>query len=195
MRFTSLIMTTLGLSLLLMSQVSGNEKYQQITGQRTSIDSLMEMYAQKREINSIENTEHLTPDEENLRLRSELVDLRVERDRLESKVRHLENELQEVVVVGAKSNCEEVSCVPSANADAEKVLIHAASAVRAHNIGVGIRRDSQCKEAHKYAEEMINGAIEDLKLLGFDTTNLNENLELDALMNQLEQTNKEAQQR
>lgn len=193
MKVTSLIIASAGFYLLLLSQVSGNESFQ-VPDQKTSIDSLMEMYAQKQETRSVKGIED-TPMDDNVKLRSEVIDLRVERDRLESRVRNLEHELKEVVVVGAKSNCESASCVSAQDVEAEKILIQAASAVRSHNIGINIRRNSQCKEAHKYADEMINGAIEDLKLLGFDTTNVDENLELDALMNQLEQKNKEAQQR
>lgn len=197
MKYTSLIMAMIGIYLLIVSQVSGSDS-KEILNQKTSIDQLIDIYSSQRRatgqiiVYTKEQKGQLL-DDDNLRLRSEVIDLRVERDRLASRVRSLESELKEVVVVGVKSNCNAVACSSDQETEAEKVLIKAASAVSTHNIGIRILQNSECEEAHKYANEMITGAIEDLKLLGFDTTNVNEELELDTLMNQIEQ--KEAQKR
>jgi hypothetical protein len=196
MKYTSLILAMIGAYLLLVVQVSGTESTS-ILDQKTSIDSLIALYAEKRGTQITPFTaggEEKLLDDDNLRLRSEVIDLRVERDRLASRVRMLESERKEILVVGAKSKCEPTPCISEQEVKADKIMIQAASAIRAHNIGINLRRNSDCPEAHKYAEAMINGAIEDLKLLGFDTTNVNEELELDTLMSQLEQI-EEAQQR
>lgn len=111
-------------------------------------------------------------DEYILRLQSEIIDLRVQRDQLEMKLTEAESDLETVVVVGASSKCNAIDCVPKHDVEMEKLVIQSTHSLHIYLYGRRIYTMADSIEVIQLSEEMMQAAIENLELLGFDTRDL-----------------------
>lgn len=138
----------------------------------SSLDILLSNLKQQRESRSVLSDQMLDRDGHILRLQSEIIDLRVERDRLATQVTKLATRLQEVTVVGASTKCRIEDCVPVQVVEEEKVLIQISNANKLFQYGKNLHEIASCDQTREAAQTMMQVAIDDLELLGFDTTDL-----------------------
>lgn len=139
----------------------------------SSLDVLLEDLKQRREARTVTVEQPVTArDPKVTRLQNELIDLRVERDRLEMHVMQLEARLQRVTVVGTSSRCRNEDCVPIQKFEDERIRLQSTHAVSLYIYGKELYELTTDVEIRKKATKMMTIAINDLELLGFDTTDL-----------------------
>lgn len=159
------------------------------------LDNLLDDLKERREVKAIAASRPMDRDGQLLRLQSELIDLRVERDRLVMQVNRLETRLQGVTVFGASSKCRADECVPLQQVELEKMLLQASHAIDKYKCGKRLYDLTPSEEVKKYAETMMRVALDDLELLGFDTTDLLENEDFADLLSQKRELTEKASQR
>lgn len=153
--------------------------------EQTAMDKLLKDY----EINqrTIEPQDQAS---EIRRLKSRLIDVRVERDRLTEQVAFLQaqidNMLESEEHAELHANCLDVECIPITEVEEEKILTHiiyTLSQFRLAELIISIVPEENV-EAHNKAQKIMEGAKNDLDVLGFDTSDMDDYPTLDELMEQ-----------
>lgn len=164
--------TFLSSMLYAQNQASNIQSSEPQAESKSSLDILLSNLKQQRESRSVLSDQLLDRDGQVLRLQSELIDLRVERDRLAMQVNQLATRLQEVTVIGASTRCRSEDCVPVHVMEEEKVSIQISNATKLFKYGRDLYNIASCDQTKEAAQTMMQVAIDDLELLGFDTTDL-----------------------
>ncbi len=153
--------------------------------EQTAMDKLLKDY----EINqrTIEPQDQAS---EIRRLKSQLIDVRVERDQLADQVSFLQAKIDSLFENEAHTElhdqCSDFECVPITEVENEKILTHVIytlSQFRLAELIVAIVPEENV-EAYEKAQRIMVGAKNDLDVLGFDTSDMNDYPTLDELMKQ-----------
>lgn len=149
----------------------------------TKIDELMVEYQQR----GVVKTE-TDPQAEIRRLKNEIIDLRVERDALQGQVRFLEQESNAKVVKADSVNCVKKNCVSLEDVQKERIVTHIVYSLSLYRLAEALDKSASKMdvEAHKKAQRVMERAIKDLELLGFDTKDPSNFPTVDELMRQLD---------
>jgi hypothetical protein len=158
-----------------------------LTVQKTALDSLIEMYAQ-RKIDSAKVEEapvDILESEDVIKLRSELIDIRVERDRLMSRNKQLQEQIQQIKT-NTGSKCSIENCVPQEEVELEKIRMEIVHWVHMHNMMNYIKNNCEndvyiCNQAQEWAE----GAARHLRVMGINVLE-GEEIDLDRALTELE---------
>lgn len=143
--------------------------------QRTLDDLLDDMKIQQERLGN------LPIDEQLRRLKSQLIDLRVERDRLRDENRYLRSQIDDLrnkIRASRTSSEPSVSCpvdecISIDKAEEQKILQHVIYTLSLYRVAELMKSalPESAVEAHREAHRIMKGAIKDLELLGFDTSN------------------------
>jgi len=158
--------------------------------QESSLDRLIEVYAQRKATAiRVSESEILQPVEQGTdtmtELRSEIIDLRVERDRLESKNRQLLEKLNSLKNTNS-NECINNECVPIEQYEFEKVKLVVAHWVQMHNFTENLMQlYKEDSEAHTVVVQYHNKAVKQLRILGFNP-GVNQTVDLDELITEVE---------
>lgn len=151
--------------------------------QQTAMDKLIEDYQVKQRGIEPENT-----GAEITRLRSQLIDVRVERDQLSKQVIFLKTKIENIETSEAHANpiCHEVECIPITDVENDKIITHVIYSLSQYRLAELISQMVPLEdvEAHKKAQRIMIGAKNDLDMLGFDTVDMKEYPSLDELIEQ-----------
>lgn len=149
-----------------------------ITSAETSLDRLVKKYEEKTP------QVYKDPQSEIRTLKSELIDLKVERDALEDQVKYLEKQMERR---NAVSPCGEGKCIPVDQVEKEKIVAHIVYSLSLYRLAEMVDKLTPANdvEAHKKAQSIMKSAIEDLNMLGFDTRDPSKFPTVDELARQL----------
>jgi len=139
--------------------------------EQTAMDKLIEGYQVNKRAVVPENQEV-----EIVRLQSQLIDVRVERDRLVEEVLFLKSKLDNIVLSDEEAaGCANIECIPLEQVEQDKIYTHVIYTISQYRLAELITKSvSEDSEAHNTARKIMRGAINDLGVLGFDTTNMNQ---------------------
>ncbi len=175
--------------LLLPSGVFAQQQVQQQqTQEQVTLEVLQNRYEQQQRTATATQAD---PESEVRRLRSQIIDLRVERDSLQEENLYLKNRLENVEAF-EESRCIRMECVPLADVENERILsyvIYSLSLYRMAEVVVNSTPVSDV-EAHKKAQRVMAGVKSDLDTLGFDTTDMQDYPQLDELLEEMQIANK-----
>lgn len=154
-----------------------------VFAETTKIDELMVEYQQR----GVVKTE-TDPQAEIRRLKNEIIDLRVERDALQGQVRFLEQESSAKVIKADSVNCVKKNCVSLEDVQKERIVTHIVYSLSLYRLAEALDKSASKMdvEAHKKAQRVMERAIKDLELLGFDTKDPSNFPTVDELMRQLD---------
>lgn len=158
--------------------------------QQTSLDQLLNKYETKQRVANAESQpEDLAS--ENRRLRSQIIDLRVEKDSLNEQVAYLQSTIDNMQASedqDAHPGCENVKCVPLDEVRNEKIITYVIYSLGMYRLAelLDIVAPEENFEAHAKAQKIMKGVVADLDALGFDTSNMSDVPELDELLEELE---------
>jgi hypothetical protein len=154
--------------------------------QQTDLDQLIEGYDVKRRVAS----QPQDLESENRKLKSQIIDLRVEKDALNEKVAYLEAVIanHEASETGVPAECHDVTCVPLADVQQEKVITYVIYSLGLYRLAELLDQAAPREnvEAHRKAQKIMVGVKSDLEVLGFDTSDMSGLPELDELLEELE---------
>ena len=170
------ILTVILLTLIAVPCISSAGEVQQ-----TAMDKLIEGYqVNKRAV------EPEDKDAELIRLRSQMIDLRVERDRLEDEVGFLKNRAANIEAMGEHPECLDVKCVPVTEVEQDKIITYVIYTLGQYRLAELMETSLPLEEvdAHNMARKIMEGARNNLNVLGFDTSDMGEYPTLDELMEQ-----------
>jgi hypothetical protein len=154
----------------------------------TALDKMLVVYEQKK----AENASGLSPESERRRLQSEIIDLKVEKDQLTSRVEYLKAELtkQQRPVSNAGVCSKETTCIPAKEVEREKITSHLVYSLSLYRLAeltdTNLPIGKKYVEAHTAAQRVMQSAMGDLNLLGFDTSDPNEFPSLEELIKAME---------
>jgi hypothetical protein len=150
-----------------------------VTSAETRLDQLVKKYEQPT------RPTQQDPQSQIRTLKSEVIDLKVERDSLQDQVKYLEGQLERRNATS--SNCGQGTCVPIDQVEREKILTHIVYSLSLYRLAEMVDKLTPANdvEAHKKAQRIMQNAIEDLKLLGFDTKDPSKFPEVEVLVEQL----------
>lgn len=160
--------------------------------QKTALDSLIEVYAQRK----IDGTQveakpvDILEQEDTIKLRSEIIDLRVERDRLLSRNKQLQEQVESL-----KKNefvCQINDCVSRDDTDLEKVRMDVVNWVHIHNMMVSIQAecpDPGTSPIYKMAEKWKEEASGHLRIMGIYVPEEGGKIDLDKVLTEIEEIN------
>jgi hypothetical protein len=161
---------------------------QQQTQEQVTLEALQSRYEQRAAA-----TTQVDPESEVRKLRSQLIDLRVERDALQEENAFLKNKLENLEAFEeAHPECIQMECVPLADVENERILsyvIYSLSLYRMAEV-VAQHTPKENVEAHKKAQRVMAGVKSDLDTLGFDTTDMQEYPQLDELLEEMQIANR-----
>lgn len=153
--------------------------------EQTAMDKLIKDY----ELAQFE----LTPESKDAairRLKSQLIDIRVERDQLSDQVLFLQARIEHMIENEEHSElheqCLDIECVPITDVENDKIItyvIYTLSQYRLAELIVSTVPEENV-EAHEKAQKIMAGAKNDLDVLGFDTSDMDDYPTLDELMEQ-----------
>lgn len=155
--------------------------------QKTALDSLIEMYAQRKVDNDKVDASpvDILETEDVIKLRSELIDLRVERDRLASRNKQLHDHIEKLKETGI-SVCGISTCVLQEEVELEKIRMEIVHWVHMHNMMNHIHRNcSDNVEVCDQSKEWAEGAARHLRVLGISVLE-GEEIDLDRALTELE---------
>jgi len=156
--------------------------------QQTALDQLLDKYETKQRVaNASSNPNDLAS--ENRRLRSQIIDLRVEKDGLNEQVAYLQATIDNMVVSDDQHpGCANVECVPLEDVMNEKIITYVISSLGMYRLAelLDIVAPEENFEAHAKAQKIMKGVVTDLDALGFDTSDMSNVPELDELLEELE---------
>lgn len=179
--------------LLLPASVFAQEQVQQQqTEQPVTLEMLQNRYEQQQQAQRAATVTPADPASEVRKLRSQIIDLRVERDALAEENAYLKNRLENMEAFEQHSNCIQVECVPLAEVENDRILsyvIYSLSLYRMAEV-VAANTPESNTEAHKKAQRVMAGVKSDLDTLGFDTTNMTEYPSLEELLEEMQIANK-----
>lgn len=153
--------------------------------QQTAMDKLIEGYQVKQRI-----VEPRDQKAEIIRLKSQLIDVRVERDQLSEQVIFLEAKIKDMSLNNNHSElhakCLDVECIPITDVENDKIITHIIYSLSQYRLAELIAQTvpTEDVEAHKKAQRIMTGAKNDLDVLGFDTIDMKGYPSLDELMEQ-----------
>ena len=156
--------------------------------QQTNLDKLLDQYEVQQKAPTANAAD---VGAEIRRLRSQLIDLRVERDGLREENNYLKNQLESE----QSSDHANVSdclgtgeCVYVDDTENERILSYVIYSLSLYRMAetVAYHVPQENVEAHKQAQKIMAGVKSDLDVLGFDTTNMHEYPSLDELLEQLQ---------
>ena len=151
--------------------------------QQTAMDRLIEDYQTTQRSMEPENTKA-----EITRLRSQLIDVRVERDQLSNQVIFLKTKIENIETSEAHANpiCHKVKCIPITEIENDKIITHVIYSLNQYRLAELITQTIPLKdgEVHKKAQRIMIGEKNDLNMLGFDTTDMKRYPILDELIEQ-----------
>jgi hypothetical protein len=152
-----------------------------VTSAETSLDKLVKKYEQPTQ--QIQRD----PQSQIRTLKSEVIDLKVERDSLQGQVRFLEQQLERRNATGPTASCGQGPCIPVDQVEREKILTHIVYSLSLYRLAETIDKLTPANdvEAHRRAQKIMANAIEDLRLLGFDTKDPSKFPNVDELVEQL----------
>lgn len=153
--------------------------------EQTAMDKLIKDY----ELAQLE-IQPQNKDAEIRRLKSQLIDIRVERDQLSDQVLFLQSRIENMIEneehLELHEQCLNVECVPITDVENDKIITHIIymlSQFRLAELIVSTVPEENV-EAHKKAQKIMAGAKNDLDVLGFDTSDMSSYPTLEELMEQ-----------
>ena len=153
--------------------------------EQTAMDKLLEDY----EI-SQRSIEPQDQESEIRRLKSQLIDVRVERDQLSDQVFFLQAKIDSLIANEEHSElhdqCLDVECIPITEVEQQKIITHVIYTLSQFRLAELIISTvpEENVEVHEKAQRIMAGAKNDLDVLGFDTTDMNAYPTLDDLLEQ-----------
>lgn len=150
--------------------------------EQTAMDKLIEGYQVNKRMVEPENQAT-----EIIRLQSQLIDTRVERDQLTEEVLFLRAKIDEMVLTeDVQTGCAQVECIPVEQVEQDKIYTHVVYTISQYRLAEVITQvaSEENVEVHNTARKIMRGAINDLEVLGFDTSNMDEYPSLDEMMEQ-----------
>lgn len=182
-------LTTLLVILLLPVGVFAQEQVQQEqTQEPVTLESLQNRYEQQRTATTAQSD----PASEVRRLRSQIIDLRVERDTLVEENTYLKNRLENTEAFEAHPEYIQMECVPLEDVENERIIsyvIYSLSLYRMAEVVVEYTPEDNI-EAHNKARRVMAGVKSDLDTLGFDTTDMQDYPQLDELLEEMQIANR-----
>jgi len=151
--------------------------------QTSAIDKLIKGY----EVNQRRAAEPEDKDSEIRRLKSQLIDLSVERDRLADEVLFLKAKIDNMIAQeDAHIGCAEVECVPITEVEQDKIFTHVVYTISQYRLAELLTQKvpKEYVEVHNTAQKIMRGARNDLEVLGFDTRNMDEYPTLEEVIEQ-----------
>ena len=171
------ILTILLTLVLIPSAVLAGEQTEQ-----TAMDKLIQGYQVNKR--AVEPEDRAT---EIVRLQSQLIDVRVERDRLAEEVLFLKSKIDNMLVTeDVSTECNSTECIPIEQVEQDKIYTHVVYTISQYRLAEMITETASEEnvEVHNTARKIMRGAINDLEVLGFDTSNMDEYPSLDEMMEQ-----------
>ena len=156
--------------------------------QQTSLDQLLNKYETKQRVANAASTPQ-DLESENRKLRSQIIDLRVEKDGLNEQVSYLQATINNMEASEDEHvGCENVECVPLDDVMNEKIITYVIYSLGMYRLAelLDVVAPEENFEAHAKAQKIMNGVVTDLDALGFDTSDMSEVPELDDLLEELE---------
>jgi len=135
------------------------------------------------------------PQSEIRKLRSQLIDLRVERDALTEENAYLKNKLQSVRAFEEEHpECIDTGCVPVNDVQKQKIVTYVIYSLGLYRMAEVVVENTPIEnvEAHKQAQNIMAGVKSDLEVLGFDTANMHDYPTLDELLTEFETVKQES---
>lgn len=165
------ILITILLTLAIPCASFAQQQVQQQGQQTSEIDKLIEGYQNNKRAPA---SRPMDPESEIRRLQSQLIDLRVERDRLAEEVLFLKEKIDTFSNQERASGCMQ-DCIPVAEVEEEKIITHVIYTVSQYRLAELITQTvpEEFVEVHNTAQKIMRGAINDLDTLGFDTSDMN----------------------
>jgi len=181
------ILTTILLTLALipcatLAQGLDPEEEEQVQ-QTSAMDKLIKGY----EVNQRRAVEPEDQASEVRRLKSLLIDVRVERDRLAEEVLFLKATVDNMVEQeGTQSGCIQVECIPVTEVEQDKIITHVIYTISQYRLAELLTQTvpEEYVEVHNTAQRIMTGAKNDLDVLGFDTSNMSDYPSLDEVIEQ-----------
>jgi hypothetical protein len=179
-------LTTL-LAILLPIIAFSQEEVQQ---EPVTLESLQNRYEQQQRAPT---SAQVDPASEVRRLRSQIIDLRVERDSLAEENTYLKNRLENVEAFEeAHPECIQMECIPLEDVENERIIsyvIYSLSLYRMAEVVAQYTPENNV-EAHEKAQRVMAGVKSDLDTLGFDTTDMQDYPQLDELLEEMQIANR-----
>lgn len=169
--------------MLMALPISADDPAQVDQPQQKSLDTLLSDIQAKRDVRSAE--QDVPPQEQVRRLKSQLIDARVERDLLAEENAYLRRQVEDMEGERSSSRvCPPGECVTLAEAEEQQLLQHVVYSLSLYRLGEFMHSviPAEDVEAHTRAQKLMDGAKRDLELLGFDTSNPNDFPSLEELM-------------
>jgi hypothetical protein len=155
-----------------------------------TLESLQNRYEQQQRAVT---TAQADPASEVRRLRSQIIDLRVERDSLAEENTYLKNRLENVEAFEeAHPECIQMECIPLEDVENERIIsyvIYSLSLYRMAEVVAQYTPENNV-EAHEKAQRVMAGVKSDLDTLGFDTTDMQDYPQLDELLEEMQIANR-----
>ena len=156
--------------------------------EQTAMDKLIDQYELRKQVASVAPRDL---ESENRKLRSEIIDLRVEKDGLSEQVSYLQSTINNMATSeDAHPGCENTECVPLEEVMNEKLITYVITSLGMYRLAELLDQAAPVEnvEAHTKAQKIMEGVKSDLDVLGFDTSDMTKVPELDELLEQLEIT-------
>ena len=155
--------------------------------EQTALDKLIKGYEVNQRVATPQDQES-----EIRRLKSQLIDTRVERDQLSEQVVFLQAKIESILEAENEEDtelyntCFQVECVPITDVEDEKIITHVIYTLSQFRLAelIVITVPIENVDAHNKAQRIMVGAKNDLDVLGFDTSDMNDYPTLDELMEQ-----------
>lgn len=144
---------------------------QEAEPQQKSLDSLYDDIQQARVTRSLD--QNISPEVEVRRLKSQLIDARVQRDMLEEENTYMRQRIVDMEGEQTSSmQCLPGECITAEEAETQQLIQHVVYSLSLYRLAEFMDSviPEEEVEAHKKAQKIMDGAKSDLELLGFDTT-------------------------
>lgn len=154
---------------------------------QTALDRLLNQYELKQQVANAAAPQDL--ESENRRLKNQIIDLRVQKDGLREQVDYLQSTINNMdSSEDDPASCRNVECIPLEEVMNEKIITYIISSLGLYRLAELLDQvaPEENIEAHAKAQEIMNGVKSDLKVLGFDTSDMTKVPELDELLQELE---------
>ena len=175
-------LTILIATILISSVAFGDEQPPQ---EQVTLDSLLNRYEQQQQ----KAPQPTDPQAEVRKLRSQIIDLRVERDALSEENNYLKNKLENLQAFEeSHPECLEQECVPIKEVEEERIVSYVIYSLSMYRMAEAVVQNTPLEnvEAHKQAQRVMAGVKSDLDTLGFDTTDMQDYPSLDELLKEFQ---------
>ena len=176
MNRTLLIIATLLVSFPALTQ----ETQQEAVQQPSSLDRLLDQYDEQK--TSIIRQD---PQSEIRRLRSQIIDLRVDRDELAEENNYLKDRLASIE--STQPACTQ-ECVSLDKLENQRIVSYVIYSLSLYRMAEEVVKNTPATnvEAHKKAQRVMAGVKSDLDVLGYDTTDMTDYPSLEELMKEFQ---------